>query len=42
MEKGSYRRFTSEEKRTILEEARQPGVTLSEICRKHCVSPALV
>ena len=42
MEKRSYRRFTAEEKRTILEETRQPGVTLSEVCRKHSVSPALV
>jgi len=42
MKKRSYRRFTAEEKRTILEETRQPGVTLSEVCRKHSVSPALV
>jgi len=42
MEKRSYRRFTAEEKRTILEETRQPGVTLAEVCRKHSVSPALV
>ena len=41
MEKRSYRRFTAEEKRTILEETRQPGVTLAEVCRKHSVSPAL-
>ena len=42
MEKRSYRRFTAEEKRTILEETRQSGVTLAEVCRKHSVSPALV
>jgi transposase-like protein len=42
MEKRSYRRFTAEEKRTILEETRQPGVTMAEVCRKHSVSPALI
>ena len=42
MEKQSYRGLTAEEKRTILEETRQPGVTLAEVCRKHSVSPALV
>lgn len=35
MDKRSYRRFTAEEKRTILEEAQQPGVTLAEVCRKN-------
>ena len=42
MDKRSYRRFTAEEKRTILEEVQQPGVTLSEVCRKNRVSPGLV
>lgn len=42
MTKRSYRRFTAEEKKTILDQAQQPGVTLSEVCRKHQVSPALV
>ena len=42
MDKRSYRRFTAEEKRTILEEAQQPGVTLAEVCRKNAVSPGLV
>jgi transposase len=42
MTKRSYRRFTAEEKKAILDEAQQPGVTLSEVCRKHQVSPALV
>lgn len=41
-DKRSYRRFTAEEKRTILEEIQQPGVTLSEVCRKNRVSPGLV
>lgn len=42
MDKRSYRRFTAEEKRTILEQAQQPGVTMSEVCRKNQVSPGLV
>ena len=42
MNKRSYRRFTTDEKRMILTEVQQPGVTLSEVCRKHSVSPALV
>ena len=35
MNKRSYRRFTTDEKRMILTEVQQPGVTLSEVCRKH-------
>ncbi len=42
MNKRKYRRFTTDEKRMILTEVQQPGVTLSEVCRKHSVSPALV
>ena len=42
MNKRSYRRFTTDEKRMSLTEVQQPGVTLSEVCRKHSVSPALV
>jgi transposase len=42
MDKRNYRRFTAEEKRTILDEMQQPGVTMAEVCRKHSVSPALV
>jgi len=42
MDKRSYRRFTAEEKRTILEEAQHPGVTLATVCRKNGVSPGLV
>jgi transposase InsO family protein len=41
MNKRSYRRFTTDEKRMILTEVQQPGVTLSEVCRKHSASPAL-
>lgn len=42
MDKRSYRRFTAEEKRTILAQTQQPGVTRAEVCRKHSVSPGLV
>ncbi len=42
MDKRSYRRFTAEEKRTILDEMQQPGVTMAEVCRKNRVSPGLV
>lgn len=42
MDKRSYRRFTAEEKRTILEEAQQPGVTMAAVCRKQGVSPGLL
>jgi len=42
MEKRSYRRFTTEQKRTILDETQQPGVRMAEACRKHRVSPGLV
>ncbi|PSM31989.1 transposase [Haliangium sp. UPWRP_2] len=42
MNKRSYRKFTADEQRTILDETQQPGVTLSEVCRKHRVSPGLV
>lgn len=42
MDKRSDRRFTAKEKRTILDETQQPGVTLAEVCRKHSVNPGLV
>ena len=42
MSKRSYRRFATDEKRMILTEISPPGITLSEVCRKHSVSPALV
>lgn len=42
MDKRTYRRFTTDDKRTILDEMQQPGVTMAEVCRKHSVSPALV
>jgi transposase len=35
MSKGEHRRFTAEQKIEILREAEQPGVTISEVCRRH-------
>lgn len=37
-EKGKQRRFSAEEKRTILAEAEQPGVTVTAVCRKHRIA----
>ena len=36
--KGKQRRFTAEEKRVILAEAEQPGVTITAVCRKHRIA----
>lgn len=33
------RHFTAQEKLTILEEARQSGANLSEVCRRHQIAP---
>ena len=41
MSKGEYRRFTAEQKMEILREAEQPGVTVSEVCRRHALSPSV-
>jgi transposase-like protein len=38
MSKREYRRFTAEQKIEILREAEQPGVTVSEVCRRHGLS----
>ena len=35
MSKREHRRFTAEQKIEILREADQPGVTISEVCRRH-------
>ncbi len=35
MSKGEHRRFTAEQKIAILREAEQPGVRISEVCRRH-------
>lgn len=40
MSKREYRRFTAEQKLELLKAAEQPGVTISEVCRKHALSPA--
>ncbi len=39
MTASSHRRWTAEEKLKILEEARQTGQTVSEVCRRHQVAP---
>ena len=35
------RRFTAEQKLEILREADQPGVTVSEVCRRHGLAPSV-
>ncbi len=42
MSKREYGRFTAEQKLKILREAEQPGVTASEVCRRHSLSPSVV
>lgn len=42
MSKREYRRFTAEQKLEILREAEQPGVTVSEGCRRHNLSPSML
>ena len=39
MSTESRRRWTAEEKLSILEEARQSGQSISEVCRRHQVAP---
>jgi len=39
--KREYRRFTAEQKLEILNEAAQPGVTVSEVCRRHGLAPSI-
>ena len=41
MSKGEHRRFTAEQKLEILREADQPGVTVSEVCRRHGLAPSV-
>lgn len=38
MERRQGRRITPEEKLKILDEGRQPGVTVSEVCRRHQIA----
>lgn len=40
MSKREYRRFTAEQKLEILGEAAQPGVPVSEVCRRHGLAPS--
>jgi transposase len=42
MSKREYRRFTADQKTEILREADQPGVTVSEVCRRHGLSPSVL
>jgi len=42
MSKREYRRFTAEQKLEILDEAAQPGVTVSEVCRRHGLAPSVL
>src|SRR5512142_2616467 len=39
MSSKSRRRWTAEEKLSILEEARQSGQSISEVCRRHQLAP---
>jgi transposase len=41
MSKREHRRFTAEQKLEILREADQPGVPVSEVCRRHGLSPSV-
>jgi transposase-like protein len=38
MSKREHRRFTAEQKLEILKQADQPGVTASEVCRRHALA----
>jgi transposase len=40
--KREHRRFTADQKIEILREAEQPGVTVSEVCRRHGLSPSVL
>jgi transposase-like protein len=42
MSKREYRRFTAEQKIEILRETDQPGVTVSEVCRRHGLAPSVL
>lgn len=41
MSKGEHRRFTAEQKLEILREAEQPGVTVSQVCRRNALAPSV-
>ena len=38
MERRQGRRFTPDEKWAILQEGRQPGASISEVCRRHQIA----
>jgi transposase len=42
MSKREHRQFTADQKLEILREAEQPGVTVSEVCRRHGLSPSVL
>lgn len=42
MSKREPRRFTADQKREILREGDQPGVTVSEVCRRHGLAPSVL
>lgn len=42
MSKREHRRFTAEQKLEILRETEQPGVTVSEVCRRHSLAPSVL
>lgn len=42
MGKRAYRHFTAEQKLEILREADQPGVAVSEVCRRHGLAPSVL
>lgn len=42
MSKREYRRFSAEQKLELLGEAGQPGVTVSEVFRRHGLSPSVL
>lgn len=41
MSEGEHRRFTAEQKLEILRQAEQPGVTVSEVCRRNGLAPSV-
>jgi transposase len=41
-EPGRRRRFTAEQKRTLLDETRRPGSSISEVARRYSLSPSLL
>ncbi len=42
MSQKEHRRFTAEQKLEILREGEQPGVSISEVCRRHGLAPSVV